>query len=116
MNNECVIHKNRTNWGTVWHLITSDGMGHLQAYIEDENPNTMFFCGLSVMPEVRNRGIGKSLLHIGELLGKQYKVERLRLNVEKPDIGLNSYYEKLGYEFWDEDEEYIYLIKYNKNE
>ena len=109
-----VIHKNTTIFGTVWHIITTDGMGHLEATIEDDDIETIFFCSLSVMPEVRGNGIGRSLIKGGESLGKQFRVKRFRLNVEKSDIGLVSYYEKLGYEYLDEDKDYIYLVKYNE--
>ena len=51
---EYVIHKNKTSWGTTWHIITSDGMGHIEACIEDELPETIFFSGLSVILTVRH--------------------------------------------------------------
>ena len=109
---EYVIHKNKTSWGTTWHIITSDGMGHIEACIEDDLPETIFFSGLSVMPEKRHQGIGADLISQAEKIGCSYNAERLRINVEKPDNGLYDWYKKLGYAIWDEDDTYIYMVKY----
>lgn len=111
---DVVIHSNFTNWGHVWHIITTDGKGHIQADIEYEDNKTIFFSGLSVVPDVRDQGIGKALLAIAENLGKDNDVKRFRLNIEKPKTWLYDYYIKQGYEYWDEDEQYIYLVKYNE--
>ena len=107
-----IIHSNKTSWGNVWHIITDDGKGHIAASIENENEDTIFLYGLSVIPEVRNHGIGKALICFAENLGIQYNKTRCRLNVEKPKSWLYDFYIKLGYEYWDEDDEYYYLVKY----
>jgi len=109
---EFVIHKNKVSWGTVWHIITDDGMGHVAAEIEDENPNTLFISGLSVYPAARRRGLATALLHEAETLAIDNNVERIRLSVEKPKTWIYGFYIHRGYEFWDEDEEYYYLVKY----
>ena len=111
--NNFVYHENKTSWGIVWHIITSDGKGHVAASIEDEEENdTIFIYGLSVIPEVRNQGIGKQLVKLVEQIGIDRGLHRVRLNVEVEQKELCKYYENLGYEYWDEDKTYFYMIKY----
>jgi ribosomal protein S18 acetylase RimI-like enzyme len=72
----------------------------------------MFIYGLSVYEDARNRGLGSILLHEAETIGINNGVTRLRLIVEKPKTWTYDFYIRRGYEFWDEDEEYVYLVKY----
>ena len=110
-----IIHSNLTPWGHVWHIVTTDGKGMVSAEIDNEDENTFFIYGLSVTPDMRKRGIGTELLKAVEQLGKEINKKRFRINIDKPkNDWLYNFYIKQGYEFWDEDEQYIYLVKYNK--
>jgi len=107
-----VIHKNKISWGTVWHIITDDGMGHVEAQIDNDNPNTLFVSGLSVYEAARRRGLATTMLHEIETLAIDNDIERIRLNVNKPKSWVYDFYIRHGYEFWDEDEDDYYLVKY----
>ena len=109
---EFVIHQNKCSWVTVWHIITNDGMGHIAVNIEDENPETLFIYGLSVYEGARNRRLGTMLLNKAESIADNKGVTRLMLNVEKPKTWVYDFYIRGGYELWDEDETYFYLVKY----
>lgn len=109
-----VIHKNKAIWGTVWHIITNDGVGHICVSIENDVEGTIFLSGLSVVSNARNKGIGKKLISEAEKIGIENNKERCRLDVEKTKTWLYDFYTKLGYELWDEDSEYYCLVKYLK--
>ena len=109
---EFVIHKNKVFWGTVWHIITDDGMGCVQAQIDNDNPNTLFVSGLSVYEAARRRGLATTMLHEIETLAIDNDIERIRLNVNKPKSWVYDFYIRRGYELWDEDEDDYYLVKY----
>ena len=109
---EFVIHKNKISWGTVWHIITNDGMGHVAAQIDNDNPNTLFIWGLSVYESARRKGLATTMLHEIETLAIDNDVERIRLNVNKPKSWVYDFYIRRGYELLDEDEDDYYLVKY----
>ena len=109
---EFVIHKNKISWGTVWHIITDDGMGHIEAQIDNDNSNTLFVSGLSVYEAARRRGLATTMLHKIETLAIDNNIERIRLNVNKPKSWVYDFYIRRGYELWDEDENDYYLVKY----
>ena len=109
---EFVIHKNKAIWGTVWRIITDNGMGHIEAQIETDDPNAMFVCGLSVYPAARRRGLATMLLHEVESLAIDNGVNEIRLSVEKPKTWVYDLYIRRGYELVDENDEYYYLVKY----
>ena len=106
-----VIHENKTFWGVVWHIITSDGNGHLEVSIDNDEDKTMYLCGLSVMPKYRNKGIGKALINIAELIAKDKKISNIKLEYEKIYESLHDYYSKLGYKKINSDNNYIYMGK-----
>lgn len=111
---DIIIHSNDTNWGHVWHIVTTDGKGMINAQIEDDDNDTIYFHGLSVTPDKRRQGIGTELVDDAEKLGKELGRKRFRLNIDKPyKDWLYDYYINLGYEYWDEDEYQVYFIKYN---
>lgn len=109
---EFVIHKNKISWGTVWHIITNDGMCHVEAQIDNDNPNTLFVSGLSVYEAARRRGLATTMLHEIETLAINNDIKRIRLNVNKPKNWVYDFYIRRGYELWDEDEDDYYLVKY----
>ena len=109
---EFVIHKNKVFWGTVWHIITNDGMGHVQAQIDNDNPNTLFVSGLSVYEAARRKGLATIMLHEIETLAIDNDIERIELNVNKPKSWVYDFYIRRGYELLDEDEDDYYLVKY----
>ena len=107
-----VIHKNKFWWGTSWHIITDDGMGHIEAQMDNDNTDTLFVLGLSVYETARRRGLATIMLHEIETLAIDNDIERIRLNVNKPKSWVYDFYIRRGYEFWDEDEDNYYLVKY----
>ena len=111
---DIIIHSNLTSWGHVWHIVTTDGKGIISAEIDDEDKNTIYFYGLSVTPNIRRKGVGTKLLNAAEKLANEIGRTRFRINIDKPEIDwLYDFYKRQGYKFWDEDEEYMYLVKYN---
>jgi ribosomal protein S18 acetylase RimI-like enzyme len=108
-----VIHENNVIWGTAWHIITTDGKGHIAASIEYDNNDMIFFSGLSVYEDSRNKGYGKSLIAEAESIGVKSCVKSFRLNVDKGREELLEYYKKLGYEVFDENDNEYELVKYN---
>jgi len=109
--NNFIIHSNLTNWGHVWHIVTNDGKGMITIEYDNDEPDLMFFYGLSVCNDVRNQGIGKALLSAAEKLGLENGKHRFKLHIEKPKSWLYDFYIKQGYSYADEDEDEIFLVK-----
>ena len=110
---DIVIHSNITNWGHAWHIVTTDGKALISINLDNEDPHRFYFYGLSVSQDIRNKGIGTEMLKAAEKLSIENGGNVFRLNIEKPKKDwLYNFYIKNGYEFWDEDEDEIYLVKY----
>lgn len=112
-----IIHENKTFWGKVYHIITSDGYGHLQVSIENDTDDILYLTGLSVYKDFRKQGIGTMLLKKAEEIGKENNILYIKLNIEKNNLKLSenplyNFYINNGYKYLTEDNEYIYFIKY----
>lgn len=108
-----IIHSNDTNWGHVWHIVTTDGKGMITIELGDDDKKRFYFYGLSVIPGLRRKGVGTELLKAAEKLSMENGGNVFRLNVDKPKKDwLYDFYINNGYEVHDEDENEIYLIKY----
>jgi ribosomal protein S18 acetylase RimI-like enzyme len=109
MERNFVIHKNKTFWGKVWHIITSDGKGHIRVQHDNEEPDYAHISSLSVIPEVRRKGLATELLKKAEEVSG---VNVFRLSVEKvAPKWILEFYERKGYEIYLEDDDYYYLEK-----
>jgi ribosomal protein S18 acetylase RimI-like enzyme len=110
-----VIHKNNTYWGTVYHIITSDGKGCIEISLDNNESNTAYLSGLSVIPEVRHNGIGTALIKEAEQIAENNEIDKICLSVEKINDSLLRYYQNLNYDLIDEDDDYFYLEKQLNN-
>ena len=112
---DIIIHSNTTNWGKVWHIITTDGKGIITIELDNEDKKRFYFYGLSVTPDLRRKGVGSTLLKAAEKLSIENGGNVLRLNINKPYYDwLYQFYLDNGFEIHDEDENEIYLVKYIK--
>ena len=108
-----VIHSNKVSWGHVWHIITSNGVGHVALELDNDDLDTMYLYSLSVYQDSRNKGIGKKLMNEAEKIAIENNVYKIKLDIDKPKKQwLYDFYVHLGYEDYKEDDEYIYFKKY----
>ena len=94
-----IIHSNDTNWGHVWHIVTTDGKGMITIELGDDDKKRFYFYGLSVTPDLRRKGVGTELLKAAEKLSMENGGNVFRLNVDKPKKDwLYDFYINNGYE------------------
>ena len=107
-----IIHSNDVPWGHVWHIITTDGKGHIELQYDMCKNSDMFICSLSVTPDKRKQGIGTELLHIAENIAIENNKYEFRLTIDKPKKDwLYDFYIKQGYKVYSEDEDLIFFKK-----
>ena len=93
-----IIHSNDTNWGHVWHIVTTDGKGMITIELGEDDKKRFYFYGLSVTPDLRRKGVGTELLKAAEKLsmenGKGEKVKNLQvgtlIKLIKDDIVISN--------------------------
>ena len=77
----------------------------LVATVEIKEVNGIkWICGLYVSPIYRKNGIGTELLQFATLIGGK------RLSVAKENTNAFSLYKKFGFEIFDEDRKYFYML------
>uniref|UniRef100_A0A7S0LR13 N-alpha-acetyltransferase 40 n=1 Tax=Coccolithus braarudii TaxID=221442 RepID=A0A7S0LR13_9EUKA len=94
------------------------GFLHLQFVIENEKP-VLYVLELQLMQEVREKGLGKFLMHFAEVIARQHGMEALMLTVFKSNKKAFDYYrQKLRYNIdasspskWNREADYEILSK-----
>lgn len=106
-----IIHRNKWIWGRTWVIVCENGSGIIK--ISQDEDDGVVLSGLSVLPDHRGKGIGASLVREAERIVKEEigANEDITLSVESQNKNLIDWYEKLGYSVFDNDSEYISLIK-----
>ena len=103
--------RNRWNWGENIHLIYEGGYGHCLLEFKD-NTTWGYIDGLVVHPSSQKQGIATMLMEKAEKLIKDEGFDLVALSVEKERKWQREWYERLGYEVYDEDDELYYMRKY----
>ena len=66
-----IIHSNDTNWGHVWHIVTTDGKGMITIELGDDDKKRFYFYGLSVRTDICRKGVGIELIKVVENLSME---------------------------------------------
>lgn len=101
--------RNRWNWGENIHLIC-EGCGLCTLEFKDDT-NWGYIDGLVVHPSRQNQGIATKLIEKAEKLTKDEGFDIVALSVEKERKWQKKWYERLGYEVYNEDDELYYMRK-----
>jgi ribosomal protein S18 acetylase RimI-like enzyme len=95
-------------------IVCEDGSGIIK--VSQDPEDGVVLSGLSVLPENRNRGIGTSLIKEAErIVRDEIGEEEICLIVESWNKNLIGWYERLGYQVYDCEKDYTYLIKCARN-
>lgn len=90
-------------------LIAEDGGGVLACCrLERRKDGTAYLGMLSVRPSLQARGIGRALMHEGELRAVALGAERIRMTVIRHRSELIAWYERLGYGLTGETQPFPY--------
>lgn len=101
--------KNKWSWGETINLIC-EGCG--LCTLEFLYTTTWgYVSGLMVHPSRQKQGIATMLMEKAESLTKDYGFDIIKLGVEKGRKWQKEWYERLGYEVYDKDEELYYMKK-----
>lgn len=95
-------------------LILSAMMGKVwfaSSLTKKNPPQTAYICDLSVFESSRNQGNGEILMQLALATAHDYKMTFARLYVNKEQIWLKEWYERLGFKELSRDENEIELIK-----
>ena len=96
--------KNNWNWGYTIHLI-KNGCSHIE--IEFKNDTTWgYLSGLMVEPRRMKQGIATKLMQKAEEIIKREGLDLAVLSVDKDREWVKDWYERMGYEVYDEDDLY----------
>ena len=106
--------RNRWYWGENIHLIYEGGYGHCLLEFKDDT-TWGYIDGLVVHFSKQNQGIATALIEKAEKLTKDEGFDLIALSVEKERKWQKEWYERLGYEVYDEDDELYYMRKQLKS-
>lgn len=111
-NNEFIYHTNHWFWGTSVDIISNDGKGMVCVKFDKKtSPKTAYICDLSVFESSRNQGNGEILMQLALATAHEYKMTFARLYVNKEQIWLKEWYERLGFKELSRDENELEMIK-----
>lgn len=69
----------------------------LAPYMELEEDNSYYICGVALLPDFRGKGFGKQLMALAEKQAKEKGFEKMSLVVFAENVGAKKLYQKLGY-------------------
>jgi GNAT superfamily N-acetyltransferase len=94
--NNFIIHKNKTPFGLVWHIVYKPGIGLIELEF-DKNAKTYYLYGLVVCKKERKKGIATKLLNVAEKIAYKNGCTKIQLNVDMNFKKLLPFYTKRGY-------------------
>ena len=97
-----------------WISIATD-KGQIVAFlsieVHHEAEEFIYLDDFSVTQQYRNRGIGKTMIHIAESYAKEIHIPVIRLHVEKSNAAAMRLYERLGYHVHEDQESRYLMVK-----
>ena len=106
---EVIYHNCTWWWGEIVKIILSSGQGIIEVQLVKSTPNIAYLSGLSVLTECRRQQLGKQLIEYATNIAIDKRKKFLQLSVEKNNEWLMSWYKRLGFEIWSE-EEHVYSM------
>lgn len=103
-------HTNEWPWGNTVTFICNGGAGTVEMSFENNNPGVCYLSGLSVIPEYRNRHIGRSLMEECISFCQQSGIFRIDLNSIQKEW-LMDFYHRLGFRDIEESEGFMRMYK-----
>ena len=91
-----VIHHNYWYWGESYVIIIANGCGTVTMQIDNDNTEAGHINCLSVVNDVRHKGLGNILLAECEALAKKLGLKEVYLSAEK-DSFVFDWYKRHGY-------------------
>ena len=99
-------------WGHQSRILLNNCIGCITIQYDNNYTDWGFLYGLSVNPVFRRKGYGKYLVQLAEADIKEHNLNTVKLDVDKTGcVWLVEFYNSLGYEVYDEDNEYYYMKK-----
>lgn len=96
--------KNSWNWGYAYHLLKNN-CGHIKIEFKNDT-NWGYLSGLVVEPRRLKQGIATKLIQKAEEIIKREGFDLAVLTVDKDREWVKDWYERMGYEVYDEDDLY----------
>ncbi len=100
-----IRHDNLWWWGKSSTLILDNGKGMIEVSVENDLPDAACIQSLMVHESVRQQGIADALLTLAEETAKQLGCEQVYLCARKGTF-LIPWYERRGYNVYDDNPEY----------
>lgn len=103
------IHKQVVEWGTLYHIMESNGNGYIRAYVYNDQPTILYLSDLSVSSNSRKQGLATTLLDFTSTI---HDYNRVVLAVEK-DSWQYKWYKRLGFTYYakHENKQLVWLSK-----
>jgi ribosomal protein S18 acetylase RimI-like enzyme len=107
-----IYSKKVFKYAEVYAAVDNYILGFVAFYANDKKTNIAYLTQIAVQPEVANRGIGRMLLEKCIKTSKANGMSILKLEVYKYNLNAIRFYEKNGFDFYDNASvESIYMIK-----
>lgn len=91
-----VIHHNYWYWGESFTIVIDNGNGIVNIQIDNDNPKRGCISGLSVIDNLRNKGLGNALLSEAENLAIELELTEVYLYAKKDSFTVD-WYKRRGY-------------------
>lgn len=104
------IHKNFWPWGESVTCIWPDGCAMVELSFSNDNKGVAYLSGLSVIPEMRRKGVATTLMMWAEDYCENREIFRIDLSSVKEQFVMD-FYHKLGYIDIKEDSGFMMMYK-----
>lgn len=106
-----IKHCNQWDWGVSILITAKQGRAAVTLSFENENPGVCFLSGLSVVPEIRRKGVATALMRECIKYCKQSRVIfRIDLSAKKEPF-LLDFYKKFGFQEIKDDGPVVRMTK-----
>ena len=108
---ELEVHENDWWWGTTVTLVAYKGLALVEMKFDQETPNIVLIEGLSVLEAYRRAGLARQMLEKCHEIAREREMKFSTLWVEKNNVWLTHWYERMGYIKIREDEHLYQMLK-----
>ena len=112
METKVIVHSNSWYWGTSVDIVKDDGTAIVCVKFDEKSlPTQGYICDLSVLETERRKGVGGEMIKYALMCCQDNNMTFASLRVDKKNIWLKEWYERLGFKELSRDENEIELIK-----
>ena len=110
--NDVFFHTNNWWWGESVDIVKDDGTAIVCVKFDEKSfPTQGYICNLSVLETERGKGVGEKMIKYALMCCQDHNMTFASLRVDKNNIWLKGWYERLGFKELSRDENEIEMVK-----